>query len=90
LKKRGAFQVFFTIFATVIKNVKNMATITLEYNPQTKGTLEFVNRIRESGFFTIKIPSKRKSGIEEAMEDIKIGKVYKAKNAKDLINQCLQ
>jgi hypothetical protein len=36
---------------------KDMATITLEYNPQTKGALEFVNRIKESGYFTIKTPS---------------------------------
>ena len=64
-----------------------MATITLEYNPKTKGTLEFVNRIRESGFFTIKTLSKRKSGIDEAIEDIKMGKVYKAKNVEDLFEQ---
>jgi len=64
-----------------------MATITLEYNPQTKGTLEFVNRIRESGFFTIKTHSKRQRAIDEAMEDIKTGKVYKAKNGEDLFNQ---
>jgi hypothetical protein len=64
-----------------------MATITLEYNPKTKGTLEFVNRIRESGFFTIKTLSKRQSGIDEAMEDIKMGKVYKAKNVEDLFKQ---
>jgi len=67
--------------------MKNMATITLEYNPQTNGALEFVNRIKESGYFTIKTPSERKSGIEEAMEDIKTGKVYKAKNVDDLFKQ---
>jgi len=64
-----------------------MATVTLEYNPQTNGALEFVNRIRESGFFTIKTPSKRKSGIEEAMEDIKMRKVYKTENVEDLFRQ---
>jgi hypothetical protein len=64
-----------------------MATITLEYNPQTQGALEFVNRLRASGFFTVKIPSKRRSGMEEAMEDIKMGRVYKAKNVEDLFKQ---
>ena len=64
-----------------------MATITLEYNPQAQGALEFVNRIRESGFFTIKIPSRRQSGMEEAMKDIKMGRVYKAKNVEDLFKQ---
>ena len=64
-----------------------MATITLEYNPQTFGALEFVNRIRESGFFTVKIPPKRKSGIEESMEDIRMGRVYTAENVEDLFEQ---
>jgi len=64
-----------------------MATITLEYNPQTQGALEFVNRIRESGFFTIKTLSKKQSSMEEAMEDIKMGKVYNAKNVEDLFKQ---
>jgi len=57
-----------------------MATITLEYNPQTQGVLEFVNRIRESGFFTVKMPLKRKSGMEEAMEDIEMGRVTTYEN----------
>jgi len=64
-----------------------MATITLEYNPKTKGALEFVNRIRESGYFTIKTISTRQSGIDEAIEDIKMGKVHKAKNVEDLFKQ---
>jgi hypothetical protein len=31
----------------------------------------------------------RKSGIDEANEDIKAGRVYTAKNGEDLIRQCL-
>ena len=64
-----------------------MATITLEYNPQTRGAVDFLNRVRESGFFKIKTLPKRKSGIEEAMEDIKTGKVYQAENVEDLFKQ---
>ena len=64
-----------------------METITLEYNPHTKGTLDFLNRIRESGFFTIKTPRRKKSGMEESMEDIEKGRVYKAKNVDDLFRQ---
>jgi hypothetical protein len=29
-------------------------------------------------------------GLDEAMEDVKNNRVYKAKNAKDLISQCLK
>ena len=64
-----------------------MATVTLEYNPRTKGAVDFLNRIRESGFFTIKAASKIKSGMEESMEDIKMGRVYKAKDVEDLFRQ---
>ena len=32
----------------------------------------------------------RKSGLDLAMEDIAAGRVYHAKDAADLINQCLQ
>lgn len=37
--------------------------------------------------WTIK-PSK--SGIEEALQDVKTGHIYHAKDAKDLIKQCLK
>ena len=64
-----------------------MATITLEYNPHTKDAIDFLNRIRESGFFTIKTPTRKKSGMEEAMEDIEKGRVYKAKDVENLFRQ---
>lgn len=34
-------------------------------------------------------PVRKKSGIEEAMEDVKSGKVYQAKNAEELISLAL-
>ncbi|MDR0233001.1 MAG: hypothetical protein LBI82_12940 [Dysgonamonadaceae bacterium] len=61
-----------------------MATITLEYDIHTKGVVDFLDRIRESGFFTIKSPEKKKSGMEESIEDIEMGRVYKAKDVEDL------
>ena len=72
----------------LVLKTENMATITLEYNPRTKGTVDFLKRMRESGLFAIKrtLP-KRKSGMEEAMEDIEMGRVYKAKNVEDLFKQ---
>ena len=64
-----------------------MATITLEYNPRTKGAMDFLHRMKESGLFTIKTPPRRKSGMEEALEDIEMGRVYKVKDVEDLFKQ---
>ena len=36
------------------------------------------------------IQAEKKSGIEEAMEDVKAGRVFHAKDAHDLIKQCLE
>lgn len=36
------------------------------------------------------IQTENKSGIEEALDDIKSGRVYHAENARDLIKQCLE
>ena len=39
--------------------------------------------------WTINSPEK-KSGLDEALDDIKTGKVYHASSAQDLIRQCLE
>lgn len=36
------------------------------------------------------IQTENKSGIEEALDDVKSGRVYHAENAYDLIKQCLE
>ena len=61
-------------------NRKDMATITLRYdssNPLVKKTLDYILSI---GFFEVK---PRKTGLEEAFEDIEAGRVtriYTPKN----------
>ncbi len=35
------------------------------------------------------IQSEKKSGLEEALDDVKAGRVYHAEDAHDLIKQCL-
>jgi len=64
-----------------------MATITLEYDTHTKGVVDFLERIRESGFFTIKTPKRKKSGMEESIEDVEMGRVYQAQDVEDLFRQ---
>lgn len=61
-----------------------MATITLKYdarNPIARKTIDYVLSL---GLFEIK------TGLDEAIDDVKKGRVYTAKNAKDLINKCLK
>lgn len=36
------------------------------------------------------IQTENKSGIEEALDDVKLGRVYHAENAHDFIKQCLE
>ena len=48
----------------------------------------FVRSLSQKMGWTIR--RKRKSGLELAMEDIAAGRIYHAKDAADLIQQCLQ
>lgn len=67
-----------------------MATITLEYNPRTKGAIKLISSIKESGYFQISTPKKGKTAFEESLEDIEKGRIFEATDAKDLIAQCLK
>ena len=40
--------------------------------------------------FNRRLSIPKKSGIEEALEDVKAGRVFHAKDAHDLIKQCLE
>lgn len=65
-----------------------MATYTITINERTKAgknLVAFLSSLKD----VVSIDSKI-SGIEESIEDIKHGRVYKAKNATDLIKQCLK
>ena len=54
-----------------------MATITLEYNPRTKGSVDFLKRMRESGLFAIRRTSfKRKNGMGNIEKNTAIEKLY--------------
>ena len=59
-----------------------MATITLRYDARN-AIAKKNNRLYSffGGF-------RKKTELDEAIEDAKAGRVYQAKNAKDLINQC--
>ena len=66
---------------TLINNIKTTITV-----PQ----VDF-NLLKElAKKFGWVIQTEKKSGIEEALEDVKAGRVYHAKDAHDLIKQCLE
>ena len=61
-----------------------MATITLKFNARNKLARNTIRYILSLGVF------EKITGLDEALEDVKKGNVYSAKNAKELINQCLK
>jgi len=65
-----------------------MATITLNYDARNKNISTLLSVIMDLGAVPVNKP--RKTGLDEALEDVKKGRVYSAKDAKSLIAQCLQ
>ncbi len=68
-----------------------MATITLKYNPRNKLALKTIDYVLSLGIFETE--SKPRPGAEitrKALRDVAEGRVYKAKDADDLIRQCLE
>ena len=64
-----------------------MATISLKYDTRNSIAQKTIDYILSLGVFEKTETSKRKSGIEEAMEDIELGRVYKAKDVEDLFKK---
>ncbi len=70
-----------------------MATIILEYNARNSIANRMIDLIRTmDNVFTVKKPvtATRKTAIDEALEDVRRGRIYAANDAKSLIGQCLQ
>lgn len=65
-----------------------MATITLEYDARNGFAKKTIDYILSLGIFSI--GEKHKTSFEKSQEDIKMGRVFTAKNGKDLVNQCLR
>jgi ClpP class serine protease len=67
---------------------KDMATITLNYDARNKNICTLLGVIMNLG--ANRVSKSRKTGLDEAIEDVKKGRVFSAKDAKDVIAQCLQ
>ncbi len=68
-----------------------MATITLKYNARNRVAQKTIDYILSLGVFETHPNDalRRKTGIEEALEDVANDRVYEAEDADDLIRQCL-
>jgi hypothetical protein len=66
-----------------------MTTVTLKYKPNNIFAQKMLDVLLVSGAFSVEKKSK-KSELQKSIEEARKGRVYTAKNAKDLIAQCLQ
>ena len=64
-----------------------MDTLQAQYDTHSTSVRRLV---RSSVLMPMPVRSIRKSGLDEATEDIKAGRIYTAKNGEDLIRQCLE
>jgi U3 small nucleolar ribonucleoprotein component len=63
-----------------------MATITLEYDARDKKVNTLLRAIMESGATAIGVPRK-KTGIDDALEDVRLGRVNTYKTIDDLLQK---
>ena len=64
-----------------------MATITVQYDARNTAFKYLLPLITELGGKITKV--EKKSGLDEAMEDLKAGRVHKAKDVNDMMKQIL-
>ena len=69
-----------------------MATATLQYDGRSAAMKKLIDLfVALGGIVTVQKETKPKKGsIDEAIAEYRVGKTYKAKDAHDLIEQCLK
>ncbi len=65
-----------------------MAVYTIKINEKTKSGKNLAAFLRSSKD-VLSFESKRDPDLEEALEDVRKGRIFEAKDADDLIRQCL-
>ena len=68
---------------------KAMATITLEYDGRNTVIPKLIDIIVNLGARPVGNNRKKKCGLDEALEDIKKGRVYEAKSVDDMMKKIL-
>ena len=69
---------------------ERMATYTITINERTNAGRQLLSYLLGLGLIKDRVTTKKKTGLEEAEEDIKAGRVYTATSASDLFNQLMQ
>lgn len=69
---------------------ERMATYTITINERTNAGRQLLSYLLGLGLIKDRVTTKKKTGFEEAEEDIKAGRVYTATSASDLFNQLMQ
>ncbi len=67
-----------------------MATYTVTINERTNAGRQLLNYLLGLGLIKDSVATKKKTGLEEAEDDIKAGRVYTANSAADLFNQLMK
>ena len=67
-----------------------MATYTVTINERTNAGRQLLNYLLGLGLIKDRVATREKTGIEEAEEDIREGRVYTASSASDLFNQLMK
>jgi len=85
----GKFVGIVIVFSFIFANKKDMATYTITISDRTKKGKLLIDFLKTLEGVEIR-KEKSNNALDEALEDIKKGRVYKAKDATDLINSCLK
>ena len=67
-----------------------MATYTVTINERTNAGRQLLNYLLGLGLIKDRVATRKKTGFEEAEEDIREGRVYTASSASDLFNQLMK
>ena len=67
-----------------------MATYTVTINERTNAGRQLLNYLLGLGLIKDRVSVRKKTGLEEAEEDIRAGRVYTANSAADLFNQLMK
>ena len=80
----------FCIFAAELKSSNNlMASYAVHINERTQAGQSLFLYLNSLGVITERLTPRRRKGIDAALEDVRMGRVYKADSVEDMFRQIL-
>lgn len=77
-------------FAIFVIKILAMATYNITINEKTRAGKKLVALLESLSEVVSFTEVKQNKGMNESLNDLKNGRIFKAENAKDLIDKCLQ